>query len=263
MNKFIRFIVLLLVLGVFLAVSLVMFMGIRSERKRQHSLEVERQSLGDHLLTIQDDLHRLEFIVEHQQVGGDNEVISTTYLIFPYGIDARGQSFELPPWRRETKGHRLLIDGYNIELPAGIIDAQFPQRQADNVTHQSMPLALPVFGHVYPSETTPTEADLLVPWGQVPPGYRPESRPSSEFEQQIWRRVGEYMTNKLLQERSHVKVTDFSPVEITLKPGVISQVFLGRSLQLRVGQMEDTQRVKKMLKQAPPLPGATTAPVGD
>jgi hypothetical protein len=133
MDRFVTFLVILLVAGVSVAATLVVASDYRSERAREAGLAAERKSLGEHLLRIQDAVRKVEIVVEEQVVGGelardtgDTRVLETKLLVFSYGFDARGQPFRLKPTRLIIKESRLSIDSLRLDLPHGVLEDGYP-----------------------------------------------------------------------------------------------------------------------------------------
>lgn len=251
MDRFLRFTVTLLVLCVLIAAAVVSKRSYDSAKESQQRLVLERKSLGNYLLGTQTDLRRLEMIVEEQKISGDNMVLSTTFLVYPCALSAEGEIVLLTPQRRFITGDHVRVDGCKFDIPGGILDDGFPlNSESDKQTKIPEPLTLTVFGHIYSPAAMPTDVDWYQPWGHVHPGYRPDPWKRTEFEEQIWARVGQLMNNKAYRERSKVVLTEFPAVDVVLKPGVISQVFVGPNLQLSTGQVENKEKIQAMLEQA-------------
>lgn len=248
MDRFLRFIVLLLVLGVALAVTIVIVSDVRSERVRGVRLAAERRQLGDYLLQTQANLRKMEIIVEQQNLTGEQVALETKLLVFPYRIQLEGGQVDLPPLRVVIPGRQLIIDGMRLDFPQGILDDGYPGN-----------LCFPIFGHLYsPKELEGpkgklelTESFLLIPRSQVHPGYRHDGNESTELERALWLRIGEILANKGLAQRKHVTITPLEPVALELRPGLIYTVYLGRDLGLSLEQREDARTLREMLLKDP------------
>ena len=146
MSTFVRFIVLVLILGVVVNLAMVMFSNDRSQRKQSADLIQEREQLGRAIGRMSDKLRHGEMAVEWQKIDAKDKVLQTSLLVRQFAMTADEQPKipeELPAVRVVIPGSQVCIDGMRLEFGENY-PAEYQEMRGKKLS---------LFVHVYSDET--------------------------------------------------------------------------------------------------------------
>ena len=183
MSNFVRFILLLVIVGVVVNLALVIVSNGQSRRLQLKDIAEERELLGNVMRSLTDRLRSAEMAVEWQKADANDKVLQTSLLIRQFMPMKGDQLQPLPTVRVIVSGSRVCIEGVRLEFGNGF-PLEFREMRGAK---------LGFFTSVYAEEST--EKDRFTFWQtyEVPQAMRVHALESyshvTNFEAKLWQLV--------------------------------------------------------------------------
>lgn len=255
MNRFTRFIFILLGSSIALAIVILLLGNVLSQQREAQNIQRAKDTLRARVEMQSNRLVRAEMAVVAQQIAGDGNVISTTLAYRPYLLEPGD-----PP--RDDKRvpmpvTLLTIPGDKVRVGAVVVAV----KEATGETAFLNGLSIPLLLYAYSPGTTPTDGHYLPGNGQSPSLLRENPQRQTPFERQVWQEIAESIRDPKRAQIRGMHVTWQEPAEATIKPGMLYSITLGRTIGLDIEPVDDPRALTALraaipTDQDPQIPAA-------
>ena len=240
MNRFVQFVVVLILSSSIMALLIVVSTNQTTRKTKARQLVKDEQNVQRVMKEVSGKIRRVNMIVEWQKVHGDKNITETALL---WRIQIHDEKGQLRPFYQ-----RFVIQGDNVHLDALYINLQELKDNPKIAFLQGSTLCL--FNHLYGEGEKPDDTNRIVPVGSVPLGYRSRFSGPSLFENILWQRLWTFYNSPVLAKKNGVTFTEVPPISRLVKTGALYEVCLGKNLGLEIIEHHDPSTVAAMLKDA-------------
>jgi hypothetical protein len=206
MSSFVRFIVLLVIVGVVGSLALVIFSNAQGRRQQVKDIAGEHELLAEHMRRLSEGLRRGEMAVEWQKVDANDKVLQSSLLIRQY-MPMKGDRLKaMPTVRVIIPGSRVCIEGIRLEFGSAY-PVEFQEMRGTKMSF---------FTNVYAEETEKKERFTFWELYQVPQGMEVHALEFNShvtnFETKLWQLVWDLVQSPDDAKKNDLKV--FTPEKV-------------------------------------------------
>ena len=254
MNRFVRFIFIIIVLAAVVNLAIVLAANYISQRQETAQRAAQHEQTLQHYERLLDAPCQAYLAVDWQKVGPDSKVLQTAVLIQPFTIDAARRPIGLPVTRFVIAGSSISVEGLSLTF-----DDSFPKTY-DFVRGKTLYLLADV--HETDSRDPPRAARtsaFIIPH-KIPDAARVHLRHTTDDELNLWHLLGDSLfayldhNDTVLAHRLGVAFARPTPVTKTLTNGTLYKIFYDANA-LVITEAHDVDVYNRIISEAPKTKG--------
>ncbi len=259
MTSFVRFILLVVVVGIIVNFTIVVVANSHSQKRELAEDAQDRRDFETLIEGVNGRPRHADIAVEWQKSDALGQVLETSILVRCYYLTEAAQPAPLPLKRVLIDGNRVYVDALTLDF-----DPSFAQDNEEFRMLRNMKLSY--FDHIYSEGAQPEDGFRFLELNQPPELTRihPEKTMPGFFEMRLWRYLWDSMqeqTNVIHPNtpRLGVKITRLKPAALAVQNGQTYTAFLDND-GLTLERDNTPGLLNSMLREAEEMKDGTVAP---
>lgn len=217
MSRFVRFVFLLVLLGVGVNLAIVLLANSRSERQHLASVAEEKQQFNNIIARFNGRQRRGDMAVEWQKIDADHKVLETSLLVRLYTLNDQDERQALHDFHVVIPGDKVNIDGMLVAFPDSLPDEYAALRGAK----------LAYFNHIYADGQSIDDRFSILTHGDPPLPTRMNPDHVTNYETQFWKLAWDLIDASLRSKTTASPVAqNTASVSRVVTPGVVYSFYI-------------------------------------